>query len=81
MTVSAFRKLSLSVLSEDEVDDFTNNVFRMFDVDRDKTLTFEEFTLATVIHATCSEENPMEKLSWLFDNVYDKVQFSMILQG
>ncbi len=76
MSVPAFRKLSLAVLSEAEVDEFVSNVFKMFDVNKDKTLTFEEFTFATVIHSTCDEENPMEKLSWLFDNVYDKVSIT-----
>jgi hypothetical protein len=71
MTVQAFRQLSLSVLDETEVDEFTQNVFQMFDVDKDKTLTFEEFTMATEVHSVNS--NPLEKLSWLFDHVYDKV--------
>ena len=71
ISVTAFQQLSLAVLDEAEVDEFVTNVFRMFDVDKNQYLTFEEFTLATEVHA--SNGNPLEKLSWLFDNIYDKV--------
>lgn len=70
MSIAAFRELSLQVLDEQEVEAFTENVFNMFDVDKDTTLTFEEFTLATL--AQQQNQNPLEKLSWLFDHVYDK---------
>ena len=67
ITVRAFRKLSACVVDQKEVRDFTISVFEIFDGDRNKYLTFEEFTLATEVHETT------EKLAWLFDNVYDKV--------
>ena len=42
----------------------------MFDVNNDRVLTFEEFTFAT---SAQNYDDPKEKLYWLFDNVYDKV--------
>ena len=44
----------------------------MFDGDKNRFLTFEEFTLATEVHDTT------EKLAWLFENIYDQVVFSKI---
>ena len=76
ISVTAFQQLSLAVLDEAEVDEFVTNVFRMFDVDKNQYLTFEEFTLATEVHA--SNGNPLEKLSWLFDNIYDKVHYTLL---
>lgn len=70
ITKEAFKNLSLNVLEEEDVNEFTNNVFIMFDVDRNGYLTFAEFTLAIEV---ASNVNPLEKLSWLFDHVYDKV--------
>ena len=42
----------------------------MFDLNNDRVLTFEEFTFAT---SAQNYDDPKEKLYWLFDNVYDKV--------
>merc|ERR1712004_233847 len=71
ISVEAFNNLSSHVLKDDEVEDFTKNVFKMFDADLNGYLTFEEFTLATECHEVANS-NPLEKLSWLFENVYDK---------
>ena len=49
---------------------FVANIFKMFDVNNDRVLTFEEFTFAT---SAQNYDDPQEKLFWLFDNVYDKV--------
>ena len=73
ISVEAFNNLSSHVLKDDEVEDFTKNVFKMFDADLNGYLTFEEFTLATECHEVANS-NPLEKLSWLFENVYDKVK-------
>ena len=51
--------------------DFTQKVFNLFDGDGDAFLTFEEFTLAVEVKDTTG--NPLGKLAWLFDMVYDKV--------
>ena len=71
MTPSQFRRLSCAVLDESEVDNFTRKVFKMFDEDQNRLLTFEEFLLAT----ENMKANPLMKLSWLFDNVYDQVPY------
>lgn len=72
ISVEAFSQLSSHVLKAEEVEEFTKNVFKMFDADLNGYLTFEEFTLATECHEVANA-NPLEKLSWLFENVYDKV--------
>ena len=54
---------------------FTDNVFKMFDLNGDQALTFEEFMFAT---SAQNFDNSTEKLGWLFDNVYDRVIFSII---
>ena len=46
------------------------NVFKMFDLNNDQVLTFEEFIFAT---STQQFNAPTQKLAWLFDNVYDRV--------
>ena len=73
ISVEAFGNLSSRVLKQEEVDEFTKSVFKMFDADLNGYLTFEEFTLATECHEVANA-NPLEKLSWLFENVYDKVR-------
>ena len=72
ITPTDFRRLSSFVLEESEVNDFTRRVFKMFDTDHNKFLTFEEFTLAT----EQGKGNPLMKLAWLFDKVYDEVEIS-----
>ena len=57
-------------VEEQDLDSFTKNIFKMFDVNNDRVLTFEEFTFAT---SAQNFDDPREKLFWLFDNVYDKV--------
>ena len=52
------------------VSQFTDNVFKMFDLNGDEALTFEEFMFAT---SSQNFSDPSEKLGWLFDNVYDRV--------
>ena len=64
----AFRKMSLQVLEETEIDEFVSNVFFIFDVGESGYLSFEKFTLATEM-ANISG-NVLDKLSWLFDHVY-----------
>lgn len=71
LSMEDFKTLSLHVLEPSEVGDFTKKVFKMFDSDNNKYLTFEEFTLAT----EQPKGNPLYKLSWMFDNVYDEVRF------
>ena len=72
ISIDEFKKLSSHVLKEEEVEEFTASVFKMFDADMNAYLTFEEFTLATEVHEVANA-NPLEKLSWLFENVYDTV--------
>ena len=62
-----------SCADDQELEDFCQNVFKMFDINKDGVLTFEEFTFATVAHRF---EDPETKLSWLFDHVYDKVSLA-----
>ena len=50
---------------------FTENVFKMFDINGDKALTFEEFMFAT---SAQNFDKSAAKLGWLFDNVYDRVR-------
>ena len=69
ITYNEFRDLSAQVLEPTEVEAFCRNVFRMFDSNKDLNLTFDEFTVAT----TAKDSSPAEKLAWLFDHVYDKV--------
>ena len=64
----AFRKMSLQVLEETEIDEFVSNVFFIFDVGESGYLSFEKFTLATEMHNI--NGNVLDKLSWLFDHVY-----------
>ena len=71
VSIKSFRRLSCRVVDETEVIDFSNKIFGLFDADKDNNLSFEEFTLATEVHDT--KGNPLGKLAWLFDNVYDKV--------
>ena len=60
----------LHQVSKWEASKFTNNVFKMFDLNNDHALTFEEFIFAT---SAKDFDNVNQKLGWLFDNVYDKV--------
>ena len=53
-----------------DLEAFVKNIFKMFDLNHDRVLTFEEFTFAT---SAQNYDDPQEKLYWLFDNVYDKV--------
>ena len=53
------------------------NVFRMFDSNKDANLTFDEFTVAT----SAKDSSPAEKLAWLFDHVYDKVDEFTVMVG
>ncbi|XP_040576673.1 hippocalcin-like protein 1 [Lepeophtheirus salmonis] len=69
VTVREFQRISAKVLSRDEIGKFTENVFHLFDSDKDNRLSFEEFTIATSVSESAG---PLEKLQWLFDNVYDK---------
>ena len=69
---SAFRRLCTSILDPSEVEKFTKEVFDMFDSDMNDLLTFEEFILATEVHDV-DDNNPLGKLAWLYDNVYDEV--------
>ena len=57
-------------VDKEDVDPFVKNIFRMFDVNHDRVLTFEEFTFATTAQ---NFDDPKQKLLWLFDHVYDKV--------
>ena len=68
VSLRAFRKMSLQVLEETEIDEFVSNVFFIFDVSKSGYLSFEKFTLATEM-ANISG-NVLDKLSWLFDHVY-----------
>ena len=72
INAKSFRRLSYRVVDETEVVDFTAKIFNLFDADKDNHLTFEEFTMATEVKDT--KGSPLGKLSWLFDNVYDKVR-------
>ena len=63
--------MSKQIMSEEEVTGFVDNVFKMFDSNNDAKLDFEEFILATSGKDTNSTH--VDKLVWLFDNVYDKV--------
>ena len=56
-----------------DLDAFVKNIFKMFDLNNDRVLTFEEFTFAT---SAQNYDDPKEKLYWLFDNVYDKASCS-----
>ena len=71
MSAKSFRRASCHVLDKREVADFTHKIFNLFDGDGDAFLNFEEFTLAVEVKDTTG--NPLGKLAWLFDNVYDKV--------
>ena len=71
MSARSFRRASCHVLDKAEVADFTHKVFNLFDGDGDAFLNFEEFTLAVEVKDTTG--NPLGKLAWLFDSVYDKV--------
>jgi Ca2+-binding EF-hand superfamily protein len=71
MSARSFRRASCHVLDKTEVADFTHKVFNLFDGDGDAFLNFEEFTLAVEVKDTTG--NPLGKLAWLFDTVYDKV--------
>lgn len=66
----AFEKLCRSLkMPKEEVAEFTQTIFDMFDLDENGTLCFEEYTLATEQF----KANPKFKLEWLFDNLYDTV--------
>ena len=49
----------------------------MFDSNKDANLTFDEFTVAT----SAKDSSPAEKLAWLFDHVYDKVDEFTVMVG
>ena len=49
----------------------------MFDSNKDANLTFDEFTVAT----SAKDSSPAEKLAWLFDHVYDKVDKFTVMVG
>ena len=63
--------MSCHVLDRHEVADFTTKIYNLFDADNDANLSFEEFTLAVEVQDT--KGNPLGKLAWFFDEVYDKV--------
>ena len=60
-----------------DLEAFVKNIFKMFDLNHDRVLTFEEFTFAT---SAQNYDDPQEKLYWLFDNVYDKVAFPFFIK-
>jgi Ca2+-binding EF-hand superfamily protein len=71
MSARSFRRASCHVLDKTEIADFTHKIFNLFDADGDAYLTFEEFTMA--VETKDTKGNPLGKLAWLFDTVYDKV--------
>ena len=54
---------------------FTDSVFKMFDLNGDEALTFEEFMFAT---SAQNFDDVHDKLGWLFDNVYDRVSLYLV---
>ena len=72
ITYDQFKEISREVIpdNDEELEAFCQNVFKMFDINGDKVLTFEEFTFAT---SAQNFDDPTSKLVWLFDHVYDKV--------
>ena len=64
-------------VSKWEACSFTDNVFKMFDLNKDEALTFEEFIFAT---SAQNFDTVPQKLEWLFDNVYDRVRLMYLLQ-
>ena len=55
---------------------YTDSVFKMFDINNDKPLTFKQFMFAT---SAQHFDTPTQKLGWLFDNVYDRVRLLYLL--
>ena len=70
--------MALEIIDRKEVNSFVANVFQLFDVDKNKRLNFEEFTLATT--AKEMGEMPGDKLEWLFENIYDKVPYHIFIK-
>ena len=73
-----FKQMAVNIIEEKEVEAFVKNVFKMFDKNKDKKLNFEEFTLATSAKDGMGKKAE-HKLEWLFENVYDKVQWHLVI--
>lgn len=70
ISIQDFSRYARKILPASEVEAFANSVYQLFDTDRDNRLKFEEFVIATCGKKMTATE---EKLTWLFDNIYDKV--------
>ncbi len=82
-----FRQMSLQIVDSSEVDLFVENVFRLFDANRDRYLDFEEFTMATSTDEKGKgnkrkkvKKKPIDKLTWIYENIYDKVNYIFLKQ-
>ena len=87
MSKDDFTKLASPYLPESNLDEFTDNTFKLFDEvtaiiitivnkyvgkDRDGLLDFGEFALAVLAIET---KNSRERLVWTFDRIFDQVRF------
>ena len=90
MSKDDFTKLASPYLPESNLDEFTDNTFKLFDEvtaiiikivnkyvgkDRDGLLDFGEFALAVLAIET---KDSRERLVWTFDRIFDQVRFLKI---
>ena len=63
LTAAAFRKIYMKCFPSENIEEFSDHVFRTFDKDKNGFIDFKEFLLAIDITSTGS---PEEKLEWAF---------------
>ena len=84
-----FREIASNLIddSENDIDAFVDNVYRMFDLNQDRSLDFGEFVVATASAQSAigehglGEEKPFDRMTWLFENVYDVDKSGKLTHG
>merc|ERR1712008_466009 len=64
-----FVKLATPYLESNQIEQFADNTFNLFDEDKDGWLDFGEFALAA---SALDTTNSVERVVWMFDRLFDK---------
>lgn len=65
-----FVKLATPYLESNQIEQFADNTFNLFDEDKDGWLDFGEFALAA---SALDTADSVERVVWMFDRLFDKV--------
>merc|ERR1712244_157689 len=85
LTAASFRKIYRKCFPSDNIEEFSDHVFRTFDKDKNGFIDFKEFLLAIDV---TSAGTPEEKLKWAFrmydvdgNGVIDQDEMTKIVQA